>query len=196
MNEQPSLPPDEHDATLKTPQFSLRTLLVVTTVAAGLLALMMSVGAVWAMAILFFLALVGAHVIGNSLGTRLRDGAVARSDVRSVVAGPVRASKQTTVPDPTRLQERNRLHWINGVFTIAGAIAGGYYGGTALAETYPEATMAACVLAYISSGVLGGFAVFAGSSFLSVVRQALSEAHAGSDRRGPQMPRTNSIERN
>ena len=53
--------------------------------------------------------------------------------------------------------ERQRLHWINLVFTLCGALTAGYFGGRALAEVYPEATTAAIVLGHVSSGVLGGF---------------------------------------
>jgi hypothetical protein len=67
------------------------------------------------------------------------------------------------------------------VMAVGGAVAGGYFGGSALADSYPEATLGAVALGVVSSGVLGGLAGFAASSFVTVVRQALSEAHAGSD---------------
>jgi len=190
--------PEDHDATLKPPQFSLRTLLIVTTAAAALLALMTAVGTVWSLAILFFALLLAAHVVGNSLGTRLRDGGRGRSTRPAdwATAGNVRQRSPSALPSPTRLRERSRLHWINLVLTLGGMVAGGYYGGTGLAATYPEATTAAHMLAYVSSGVLVGFAVFAVSSFLSVVRQALSEAHAGGDRRPAARRSSDSIERN
>ena len=77
-------------------------------------------------------------------------------------------SSREFAPLPVRLRERSRLHWINFVLTLAGMAAGGYFGGTSLAASYPDASSAAYVLAYFSSGVLGGFAVFTVSSFLSV----------------------------
>jgi hypothetical protein len=103
----------------------------------------------------------------------------------------------SAVPSPVRLRERSRLHWINLVLTLGGVAAGGYFGGASLTASYPDAPIAAHALAYFSSGVLGGFAVFAASSFLSVVRLALREAHAGSDRRpSPARRNADSIERN
>ena len=199
MTEPPPRLPEDHDATLKPPQFSLRSLLIGTTVVAVLLALMTVVGTLWSLAILFLVLLMAAHVVGNSLGTRLRDGGTGRS-ARLTVWAPERHAARTSrsaVPSPTRLRQRSRLHWINLVLTLGGVAAGGYFGGASLAATYPEATTAAHALAYVSSGVLGGFAVFAVSSFLSVVRQALSEAHAGSDRRpSPARSNADSIERN
>ncbi len=197
LTAQPPRLPDEHDATLKPPQFTLRTLMIGTTAAAALLALMTAVGTVWSLAILFFALLLAAHVVGNSLGTRLRDGGIGRS-ARSADGVPPRHSRRkspSALPSPTRLRERSRLHWINLVLTLGGVAVGGYYGGTGLAATYPEATAAAHVLAYVSSGVLVGFAVFALSSFLTVVRQVLSEAHAGGDRRPAARRSADSIER-
>ncbi len=198
VTEQPPPLPEDHDATLKPPQFSLRSLLIGTTAVAALLALMTAIGTVWSVAILFLVLLVAAHVVGNSLGTRLRDGGLGRT-ARPTVWAPERHAGRTSpsrVPSPRQLRERGRLHWINLVLTLGGVAAGGYFGGAALAASYPEATTAAHALAYVSSGVLGGFAVFAVSSFLSVVRQALREAHAGSDRGMPARGKSDSIERN
>lgn len=198
LTEQPPPVPEDYDATLKPPQFSLRSLLIGTTVVAALLTVMTAVGTVWSLAILFLVLLVAAHVLGNSLGTRLRDGGLGRSARPAEWTTEWNAGRKSPVlaPSPTRLSERSRLHWINLVLTLGGVAAGGYVGGASLAATYPDATTAAHVLAHVSSGVLVGFAVFAMSSFLSVVRQALSEAHAGSDRRLPARRNANSIERN
>jgi hypothetical protein len=174
-------PADDQDSTLQPPQFTLRALLLWTTAAAVLLAVLMAIGAFWAAALLFLLALVAAHVIGNSLGTRLRDGRQPRVFVREP-----RSLATHAQPAPSgRLRERKGLHWINLVFTGAGAIAAGYFGGRALAEIYPDATAAAIVVAHVSSGVLGGFAGFVVTSFLAVLRQGLSEAHAASDAHRP-----------
>jgi hypothetical protein len=183
LTHSPPPPPEDHDATLRLPQFSLRTLLIGTSLVALLLALMMAIGTGWSLAILFLVVLVTGHVLGNSLGTRLRDGGLGRA-TRPVAArqdGSFARTSAGMLPSPTRLRERTRLHWIVFVFTLMGACAGGYLGGTSLASTYPEATSAAHALAYASSGVLGGFAVFVSCAFLSVVKQALREANAGSD---------------
>jgi hypothetical protein len=172
----------EPDAPLKPPQFTLRTLLVAMTVVGLLMGLMTTVGPVWSLPILLVLALVGAHVIGNALGTRLRDHAT-RDVLES--APPPRVAPLREIVAPKRLTEPARLHWINLVMTVLGAGAGSYFGGSALAASYPDATLAAVILGYVSSAVLGGFAGFALSSFASVMRQALSEAHAASDRHHP-----------
>jgi hypothetical protein len=187
-----SVPPpnEDPDAVLKPPQFTLRTMLVVVTAVACLLAVMTAVGSFWSLAILLFLALISAHVAGNAVGTRLRNHSARRpTGPRAAVPHPATPREFTS---PKRLTVPARLHWITLVMAGGGALAGGYFGGSALAGNYPEATTAAVVLGVVSSGVLGGFAGFAGSSFVSVVRQALSEAHAGSDRPKPRTARRTS----
>jgi uncharacterized membrane protein len=174
-------PPERPDATLKPPQFTLRTLLVAMTVVGGLLAVMTAIGALWSLAILLVASLVAAHVLGNAVGTRLRDRSTELS--RDAPGTPPRpTTRPRYLPGPRRLTEPARLHWIALVLTVVGAGVGSYVGGSALAANYPEATMAALVLGYGSSAVLGGFAAFATSSFVSVARQAWSEAHAASDK--------------
>jgi hypothetical protein len=183
--------PADPDATLKPPQFTLRTLLILMAVVAVLLGVMSAVGSMWSLGVLFVLLLVAGHVAGNSLGTKLRSGAptreaaVQRTPTQPPGAMRPRATGATPLAMPRRLREPTRLHWINIVLAAAGAAAGSYYGGSALVASYPDAPTSAFVLAYVSSGVLGGFAGFVVSSFLSVTRQALSEAHAGSDRHQP-----------
>jgi hypothetical protein len=189
MIEREPPPIEEPDATLKPPQFTLRALLVAMTAVAGLLAVMTAVGLLWSLAIVLVAALVSAHVVGNALGTRLRDKS---SELMARGPGVAPAvARPRPLASPKRLTEPARLHWINLVITVAGALAGGYFGGSALAAGYPEATTAAVVLGVVSSGVLGGFLGFAASSFLSVMQQALSEAHAASDKhpRGARRPR-------
>jgi hypothetical protein len=177
------IPPEDPDATLRPPQFTLRTLLVAITLLACAFAVMTAIGSVWTLAILLFAALVAGHVVGNALGTTLRDRSARRKvDEREVA---VRAGPRLEIVSPSRLTVPARLHWITMVMAAGGALAGGYFGGAALAASYPEATTAAVVLGFASSGVLGGLAGFAASSFVSVVQQALREAHAGGDHAKP-----------
>ena len=172
------------DATLKPPQFTLRTLLLIVTALGCLLAVMTAIGSLWSLAILLLLALVLAHVLGNAVGTKLRDRSVGREHADPAMTSH-RPLPRRELLSPKRLTERARPHWITLVFTAGGALAGGYFGGSALAASYPDATAAAVVVGFVSSGVLGGFAAFTASSFLWVARAALSEAHAASDRHQP-----------
>jgi hypothetical protein len=182
------LPADDPDATLKPPQFALRTLLLIVSSLACLLAVMTAIGSLWSLAILLLLALVLAHVLGNAVGTKLRDRSVGRADADPAMT-PNHPIPRRELLSPKRLTEPARLHWITLVLTGCGALAGGYFGGSALAASYPDATTAAVVLGVVSSGVLGGFAAFTASSFLTVARAALSEAHAASDRHQPRTSR-------
>src|SRR5690349_20745099 len=68
-------PFDQHDGLLQPPQFRLRTLMIVTAACCGLFALFSVVSLLLSTFIVLFLVLIGAHIVGNALGTRLRDGA-------------------------------------------------------------------------------------------------------------------------
>ena len=194
MSDHAPPPADDSGSALKPPQFTLRMLLVAITIAGGLFAVLAAIGAVWSVAVLFLLLLIAAHVIGNSMGTRLRD-----SSSRQIVANQAPATSRPAADfatTPRRLAERNRLHWITAVIATSGALAGGYFGGSALAASYPTASNAALTLGVVSSGVLGGFLGFVVSSFVSVARQAWHDAQSGSDTiashkrssRGPEQP--------
>ncbi len=177
--------PSEPDATLKPPQFTLRALLFATLVVGLVTSVMTAIGTFWAVALLFLLLLVSGHVIGNALGTRLRDRAATRPVAvpRSMGTHPAR---RVHVPQvEPRLSQHRRLHWFALVLTGAGALFGGYFGGAALARSYPDATAAAVWLGHVSAGVLSGLVVFALAAFSTVLRQAIREAHAASDRDAP-----------
>lgn len=168
------------------PQFTLRTMLVLVTALACVLGLTTAVGARVSLGILFLLSLIVAHVLGNSLGTKLRDRTAQREGGEPVpmpMRAPLLASAR---PAPPGLAERKTLHWITLVLAGGGALAGGYFGGSLLAGSYPDASGAAVALAYGSAGVLGGFAGFAVASFVSVARSAMREAHQAAQ---PQAPR-------
>jgi hypothetical protein len=187
---EPAAPPgtpaaSEPDAALRPPQFTLRTLLVTMTAVAILMGVMTAVGSFWSLGLLLLLALVGAHVIGNAVGTRLRDRAPRRGSADDLPS-EYRAAPPREIIAPQRLTQPARLHWINLVMAVLGAGMGSYFGGAALASGYPDAPLSAVVLGYVSSAVLGGFAGFATSSFVSVMRQALSEAHAAAPPDPPQ----------
>ena len=113
----------------------------------------------------------------------------ARREIAEPGKAPERSGPRPQIASPQRLTVPARLHWMTMVMAVGGAVVGAYFGGSALAASYPEATMAAVVVAFASSGVLGGLAGFAASSFVFVVQQALMEAHAGGDGRKPRAAR-------
>ncbi len=156
-------------------RFSLRSLLVLVTACACLFATMSTLGAKWSLGLLFFLCLIAGHVLGNSLGVRLRDGAPRDT--------PGQADRQQPAPEgpiavgpPARLAQHTRLHRITLIMFVGGALIGGALGGRFSGALYPEAGWPALALGVISSAVLGGFVGFVISSFLSVLRQAWREA--------------------
>lgn len=168
---------DELHAALDPPRFSLRTLLVVMTALGCLFGLMTAVGSVWSTVILLFLSLVLAHVLGNSLGTRLRDRASRQVAAETEGHSPTRAvAPRLENSEPGRLTQRTRLSRITLFMAMGGAVAAAFLGGTGLAGIYPEASAPAVALGAVSSAVLGAFAGFMASSFLSVTHQAWREA--------------------
>ena len=162
---------------LDPPQFTLRTLWIIVTVCGLLFALMATLGVMASVAIGLFASLVFAHVLGNSLGTKLCERASQRAMAQRMADPRPASDPQLFVSRPPgRLTQRARLHRIAPLTTIAGALVGGTLGGGGLAGTYPDAPWSAVALGVVSSAVLGGFAGFTTSSFLSVARQALREA--------------------
>jgi hypothetical protein len=167
---------------LDPPRFSLRALLLAMTALGCLFGLMSAVGGTWSLVLVFFLSLTLAHVLGNSVGTRLRDRA-------SRLVAPLEklGHSGTDLPcelanaEPARLAQRTRLNRITLIMSAGGALVGGASGGTRFNEVYPDSGLAAVALGVISSAVLGAFACFTASSFLSVGLQALGEATADCD---------------
>ena len=173
-------PVDRPDA-LGPPRFTLRTMLLVVTALGCLFGVMAALGSSWSIIILLFGCLVAGHVIGNSLGTRLRDGAP-RYEKLSLAAFDARVGPaHSPAAQGGGLSRRIRLSRVTLVMTFGGASAGAFLGGTGLAAIYPEAGASAVALGVVSSAVLGGFVGFLTSSFLSVTLRAWREALAQSD---------------
>jgi hypothetical protein len=180
MTHQADLPRDL-GGPLPPPRFSLRTLWIVMTALCCLFAVMAAIG-LWLSAVLaLFLSLLMAHVLGNSLGTRLRNETSRQIAVErgATSAAPVPIAWEVVAPK--RLTQRTSLHRITLLMGIGGALVGGELGGVGFAAMYEQAPASAVALGVVSAGVLGAFAGFLASSFLSVVRQALAEAHQGAN---------------
>src|SRR4029077_15794943 len=169
--------PELPGSALEPPRFSLRALLLATTALGCLFGLMSAVGGTWSLVLVFFLSLILAHVLGNSVGTKLRDRASRRLEpIESRDAAGVRSLRELAIAGPARLTLRTRLNRITLVVSIGGALLGGALGATRFSGMYRDSPVAAGVLGMISSAVLEAFAAFAASSFLSVALQALGEA--------------------
>jgi hypothetical protein len=163
------------------PRFTLRTMLLAVTALGCLFGMMSALGTVWSMVILLFGCLVAGHVLGNSLGTRLRDGAPKRSGVSQALRDARFAVTHRSGVEGSGLSQRTRLSRVTLVMSFGGATAGAFLGGTGLAAIYPDAGAPAVALGVVSSAVLGGFMGFLTSSFLSVTLKAWREALAQSD---------------
>jgi hypothetical protein len=168
--------PDEgRQNLLEPPQFRLRTLMIVTAACAGLFALFSVVSLVVSAFIVFFLVLIAAHVIGNAVGTRLRDGALQRQTHTQHPPDSLPRPQQGN--QPQRLRESTAVDRRTIVFSAVGAITGGTLGGVLLsAVNWTNITPPAAVLATGSSAILGGLATFLATCFLTTIRCALREA--------------------
>ena len=177
------LPSDESSQRpgLKPPQIGLASLLWVIAVLGLALFALRATGPLAASALVLLALAIGAHVIGNALGTRLRDQAkAARRDDN--VTGNVRIAEAHHFAPPTQLGVREKqFGWAMIVLTVLGAIVGAAFGGVTLARLNAERmTSAHLALAILSCGVLGGLGAFVLFTFSKVVLQAVWQAHRDS----------------
>lgn len=167
---------------LLVPRFSLRSFFVWITALCGLLAVLVSVPLGPAVVIAGVGMLLVAHIVGNALGTRLRDqgrGALQRSPEppKDRPAAGAHSPLATASLQVTSLRRKQRLSsnvpWVAGSAALAGAMAG----GLVLAWfNYPRGTLAGLLVGGLSCGFLGGFVGFLAGSFLEIFGPAWSEA--------------------
>jgi hypothetical protein len=169
---------------LRPPQFGLRTLLVVVTICAVLLAIArLGVLSPIELGIIGFLALsIFAHVAGNAIGTRLR----AIGDVREACPPddspePCRPIEKADFAPATRLGERSTLGWSIIIATNVGLAAGAIGGGLwtfLFSRGQPDPV--AISIGVVAFGILGAFGAFAIVSFTQVLAGAIWQALQGS----------------
>jgi hypothetical protein len=167
---------------LRPPQFGLRTLMLVMTLLAVMLAMLRlewlsPVG----VALLTFLAVsIFAHMAGNCLGTRLRELSPlpAEADAERQTAFII-PSKNHFAP-ATKLSRRDRLGWLVLVATSIGATSGAVGGGlwTFLAARGHVGILPIAV-GVLAFAVLGGLAAFAIFGFGQVLCGAIWQALGG-----------------
>ena len=155
-------------------QFSIQSLLAVIAVL-GLLFAIVRQGGLWGLLFaLLVLALVAAHMMGNALGTKLRDQ-VSRQlnpDFRTRRIRPHPAGGEKT---GRKLHERTPLGRFILLISTGGALIGGILGGLALA-VWARATLPGWIVGTISSAVLGAFFGFLMGSFLDMSIRAWWQA--------------------
>lgn len=162
----------------RPPQFGLRSLLVAMAVIGVLCALAQAVGLYSFLVLVFFLGLIAAHVVGNSLGTRLREETDRLAQSGALAADRPPAS---VIPSATlvrsRLAQRGQLPRALLGFALCGAGLGAAAGGLVIAAVCGELlTTCGILLAVVSFGVLGGLGGFLVGSFYTVARGAWNEA--------------------
>lgn len=119
-------------------------------------------------------ASVAMHVIGNALGTSLREAT--DRDLRRV--GTVAAAAPTLPRHRAhRLEQRTSLGRLVPVSAGIGALCGGAVGATALVA-WTSCTPAGAALGGMSAAVIGGLVGFLAASFVEIVRVSLQESLA------------------
>lgn len=167
---------------LRPPQFGLRALLAMVTVCGVLLALRQWLDPIWIFAIAFFAVSIFCHIVGNAIGTQLRQ--IGDVPERSPHDEPLRAVRVAPKPQDfapaTRLSQRQSLGWAiiiaSSVGATSGAIGGGFW--TFLSSRGPVGPVDIFV-GVIAFAVLGGLAAFAVFGFAQVLLGAIWQALHG-----------------
>lgn len=162
------------------PRFSLATLMIAMGIVSTLFAVMAAVGPVPSLLLTLFLGLAAAHVIGNAIGTSLRD----QTTAAYVEHAPLQREQ---LPSCTTSQTGPLLA-TGGVSrglrtcTAVGASLGGLLGGSTLAfANWDHINPAGIALGALSSAVLAGLFVFLVTSFVTTCRRAIRDALSASE---------------
>lgn len=161
---------------LGPPQFGLRSLLLVVSLAAVLLSLSQWMSPITFAALLLLVLSIAAHVAGNIIGSRLRDGQtgkVSQHD-RHEHAGDLHEHHFAPV---TKLGHRHSLGWLPLISALTGGIVGATAGGgwTAM-MIQPSFDWLPVIIAALAFGVLGGLGGFLTVGFIKAFNDAWSEA--------------------
>ncbi len=162
-------------------------MLLVTALMGGLLAVLVRLPPMGAISLLGVLSLAACHVLGNSLGTRLR-GLHAEQLPETEFPGRVPKQRHPVPPailaNTTQLRDRAPLHQMTRLATLCGAIAGGLVGAAGVWRILGDRlTISGLLLATVSSCVVGGFLGFMGGSFWEIFRGAWRQAARTNDHR-------------
>ena len=169
-----------HHSRLRPPRFGLKTLLWLVTALAICFASIGYLGShATALLILFALAVL-AHVVGNAMGTQLRDlgsqRAVDRADP-TAGGGKFRPLTESDFAPATRLRDRVPLGRPLTIVTLLGTVCSGVGGGFLFMRLMrPPIQMTNVALGFIAAAVLGGIWTFAAASFLQVAAGAIWQA--------------------
>ena len=168
-------------------RFHLRHLFLAVTLVSILCAIMVSSEGAWALVLGCAVLLVGAHVMGNLIGTRLRNSAAEvdawnRSQSGQRFGGPRVTEKPLTdvqplLPPSTPLATKQKVaHWTRW-FVAGGTCLGLVLGTYAIYVTLgTDAGWAGWLVGVLSSGVLGAWVAFLICTFNSIARHAWRHA--------------------
>ena len=175
-----ALPPQSADSRLRPPQFGLRTLLVVVTACAVLLAMSHWIAPIAWVGLVLLVVSIALHVAGNAIGTRLRQLGDRPPPEAAAARAPGAPQPHEFAP-VTRLSLRQSLGWSIVLATTVGALSGGIGGGvwTWVASRSPPGPLE-IIVGVIAFAVLGGLAAFATVAFLQVLLGAMWQALRGS----------------
>jgi hypothetical protein len=165
----------DNGAPLPPPRFSLRTLLLAVTGIGIFFGLFWWLSPLAIAGMVLVALVVAAHVLGNAIGTKLRDGAPRRQAEQSVFE-PATSDVAAQIP-ATSLGERWSLGWSVIAATGVG-VAGGMIGGCLWIEHVYHIGFDVYALAFtsVAFGVLGGFAAFSLATFSQTLAVALWQA--------------------
>ena len=184
----PTLPSPELPRQPQLLRFGLRQMFIMVTLLCALCALLAVTGGAWPLVIGGGAVLVAGHVLGNLIGTRLRDTSAEvlhwraedprfRADRPLVHTDPVQIA-ELNLPPGTPLGDRGRVvggWWI--WFVAAGAMLGFIVGGSLIYLTIGQRiSWAGWAVGTVSCSVLGTWSAFLASSFGSIARHAWRHA--------------------
>jgi predicted MFS family arabinose efflux permease len=169
-------------------RFTLRSLLLVTALVALALAVWQAVGPAIGLVLLVVLTAVSLHVLGNAMGTRLREQGTRRSSQESrddsLPEGALRLPlKSAPLPayrfaPVTHLSRRTSLGWLPLVATGLAGLVGAIVGGRALQNLDPQsATWSTLALGAVATGALAAMFAYWTTGWLQVVLAAWWQAH-------------------
>ncbi|MCA9247230.1 MAG: hypothetical protein KDA42_08955 [Planctomycetales bacterium] len=162
----------------------MRALLVGVSVAAVASALFVWVGAVWAIAILFFGSLIAAHVAGNWMGSKLRQHAhLAESPRREEVEAFAHLPKVKGEHRPTKMQQHHRMGrimlWSVVAISLTTSLSSA---GIVFWQYADEISLAGIALSALAAGIIGGLGGYAVLSFIATTHTAWREAVRGEEK--------------
>jgi hypothetical protein len=176
---------------LEPPRFGLRTLFWVITAFGISVTVWQAVGPIVGTMLFMIAMAVIAHVAGNAIGCRLRDGPISGRPAQDLPAGAVAkvserpAGMQTTAPQcapVTHLSRHVPLGSIQVLMTSLGVLVGTASGWVLFARLYPAtATLPVLLVGSLATGAIGGFFAYWLFSLVYVLAGACWQAHCHAD---------------